>query len=162
MAESSVALSREVAQLGFTRSFSVWKVEGRYDKQLKLWVNQIRDAAHDAEDVLDEFMFKRRDKLPFIHELNDRITEINITIEKILANKKRYGIENPSTSEAWSSSNEVPCKEKTLPVVEEIDVVGFETDVKSVKELLVEAGETTETRRVVVSIVAWVALARRL
>ena len=148
----------------------------RYDKRLKLWVNQIRDAAHDAEDVLDEFMFKVEhkrqqrlhrlkflrflpscvsvaDKLPFIQELNDRITEINITIEKILANKKRYGIENPSTSEAWSSSNEVPCKEKTLPVVEEIDVVGFETDVKSVKELLVEAGETTETRRVVVSIV---------
>ncbi|KAL6322671.1 hypothetical protein AAG906_015357 [Vitis piasezkii] len=126
----------------------------RYDKRLKLWVNQIRDAAHDAEDVLDEFMFKVEhkrqqrlhglkflrflpscvsvaDKLPFIHELNDRITEINITIEKILANKKG----------------------ESAPVVEEIDVVGFETDVKSAKELLVEAGETTETRRVVVSIV---------
>ncbi|RVW81186.1 putative disease resistance protein [Vitis vinifera] len=96
---------------------------------MQLWVNQIRDAAHDAEDVLDEFMFKVEhkrqqrlhrlkflrflpscvtvaDKLPFIHELNDQI-----------------------------------------------DVVGFETDVKSAKELLVEAGETTETRRVVVSIV---------
>ena len=30
----------------------------RQDKRLKIWVNQIREAAYDAEDVIDDFMFK--------------------------------------------------------------------------------------------------------
>ncbi|RVW81199.1 hypothetical protein CK203_041107 [Vitis vinifera] len=127
MAESSVASFLEkLGNLASQEASLFGEVEG-----------QIRDAAHDAEDVLDEFMFKVEhkrqqrlhrlkflrflpscvsvaDKLPFIQELNDRITDINITIEKILANKKRCEI----------------CK-----------------------GIACEAGETTETRRVVVSIV---------
>ena len=99
----------------------------RYDKRFKLWVNQVRDAAFDAEDVIDEFMFKVErkrqqtlnnlkflkflpaclglvDKLLLAHELSDRITEINTKLEKILVNRKRYSIEYPTASEAGSSS----------------------------------------------------------
>ena len=28
-----------------------------YDERIKLWVEQIREVAHDAEDVIDEFIF---------------------------------------------------------------------------------------------------------
>ncbi|XP_034709235.1 putative disease resistance RPP13-like protein 3 [Vitis riparia] len=152
--------------------------ERRYDKRFKLWVNQVRDAAFDAEDVIDEFMFKVErkrqqrlnnlkfldflpacldfvDKLLLAHELRGRITDINTTLEKILVNKKRYGIEYPRASEAgsssdpWSYSNQmVTRKEKRLPTVEETNVVGMKNDVKAVKgKLLEEAME-----RVVVAI----------
>ena len=91
--------------------------ERRYDKMFKLWVNQIRDAAYDAEDAIDEFIFKVErkrqqrfnnlkflnllpacvvlpDKLRLVNELNGRISETNITLEKILINKRRYGMED--------------------------------------------------------------------
>ena len=90
-------------------------------------MNQIRDAAYDAEDVIDEFMFKvehqqlRRldnlkllsmwvsfaDKLPFVHELDARIREVNVKIKKISANKWKYGVENPAAFEVWNASNKV-------------------------------------------------------
>nr|CAN81726.1 hypothetical protein VITISV_034605 [Vitis vinifera] len=116
---------------------------------------QIRDAAYDAEDVIDEFMFrverKRQqrlnnirflnflpacmglpDKLPFVNELNECISVINSTLEKILINKRRYDMEDPrayeagsssniaTTSEPWRYSNHmVARREKRLPTVEE-------------------------------------------
>nr|ALA65537.1 disease resistance protein RxCC-like-NB-ARC [Vitis pseudoreticulata] len=139
-----------------------------HDRRLKLWVNQIRDVAYDAEDVIDEFMFKiehqrqRRpnrflptcvrfaDKLPFIHELDGRIREINITIEKILANKDRYNIESGIPSEAGSSSSTegVVQRGKRVPIVEEADVVGMTGDAEAVKQMLVE--EESESRVVAI------------
>ena len=138
------------------------------DKRLKLWVNQIRGVAYDAEDVIDEFMFKiehqrqRRpnrflptcvrfaDKLPFIHELDGRIRDINITIEKILANKARYNIESGSPSAAGSSSSTegVVQREKRIPIVEEADVVGMTREAEAVKQMLVE--EESESRVVAI------------
>ena len=146
-----------------------------YNKRLKLWMNQIRDAAYDAEDIIDDFMFELErprqhrlnhlkflrclptsvsfaDKLTLVHELHGRIKEINVKIEKTLANKSRCGIKNPSstTSEAWKSSNEVVLQEEKerLPIVEEINSVGMEDSVEKVKQMLVEE-ESSGTRRVV-------------
>ena len=138
-------------------------------RRLKLWMNQIRDAAYDAEDVIDEFIVRlehqrqRRlqnlkflrvvlptcvifaDKLPLIHELDGRMKEINVKIEKILANKSRYCVENAMMpSGAWSSSspNEVVTwGEKRLPIVEEADVVGMKDEAEAVKEMLLINGE---------------------
>ncbi|CBI38075.3 unnamed protein product, partial [Vitis vinifera] len=87
----------------------------RYDPRIKLWVSQIRDVTYDAEDVIDRFMFEMNHqqqgslkclkflKLRFVHKLESRIREINTKIEKIMANKSRYGVE---TLPAASSSNE--------------------------------------------------------
>nr|CAN81877.1 hypothetical protein VITISV_034529 [Vitis vinifera] len=130
----------------------------RYDPRIKLWVSQIRDVTYDAEDVIDRFMFEMNHqqqgslkclkflKLRFVHKLESRIREINIKIEKIMANKSRYGVE---TLPAASSSNEaVPHKEKRAPIVE-VNVVGIQEDAKSVKQNLLNG----EMRRAVVSIV---------
>ena len=139
------------------------------DRRLKLWMNQIRDAAYDAEDVIDEFIVRlehrrqRRlqnlkflrvvlptcvifaDKLPLVHELDGQIKEINVKIEKILANKSRYCVENAMMpSGAWSSSspNEVVTwGEKRLPIVEEADVVGMKDEAEAVKQMLLINGE---------------------
>ncbi|CBI40292.3 unnamed protein product, partial [Vitis vinifera] len=131
----------------------------RYDPRIKLWVSQIRDVTYDAEDVIDRFMFEMNHqqqgslkclkflKLRFVHKLESRIREINIKIEKIMANKSRYGVE---TLPAASSSNEVvPQKEKRVPIVEEVNVVGIREGAKSVKQMLLNG----ERRRAVVSIV---------
>ncbi|KAL6323346.1 hypothetical protein AAG906_029353 [Vitis piasezkii] len=131
----------------------------RYDPRIKLWVSQIRDVTYDAEDVIDRFMFEMNHqqqgslkclkflKLRFVHKLESRIREINIKIEKIMANKSRYGVE---TLPAASSSNEVvPHKERRAPIVEEVNVVGIQEDAKSVKQKLLNG----EMRRAVVSIV---------
>ncbi|KAJ9680344.1 hypothetical protein PVL29_019612 [Vitis rotundifolia] len=131
----------------------------RYDPRIKLWVSQIRDVTYEAEDVIDGFMFEMNHqqqgslkclkflKLRFVHKLESRIREINTKIEKIMANKSRYGVE---TLPAASSSNEVvPQKEKRAPIVEDINVVGIQEDAKSVKQKLLNG----EMRRAVVSIV---------
>ena len=138
-------------------------------RRLKVWMNQIRDAAYDAEDVIDEFIVRlehqrqRRlhnlkflrvvlptcvifaDKLPLIHELDGRMKETNVKIEKILANKSRYCVENAMMpSGAWSSSspNEVVTRgEKRLPIVKEADVVGMKDEAEAVKQMLLINGE---------------------
>ncbi|XP_034709032.1 disease resistance protein RPP8-like isoform X1 [Vitis riparia] len=131
----------------------------RYDPRIKLWVSQIRDVTYDAEDVIDRFMFEMNHqqqgslkclkflKLRFVHKLESRIREINTKIEKIMANKSRYGVK---TLPAASSSNEVvPHKERRAPIVEEVNVVGIQEDAQSVKQNLLNG----EMRRAVVSIV---------
>ena len=114
--------------------------ERRYDKMFKLWVNQIRDAAFDAEDVIDEFVFKLErkrkqrfnnlkflnflsvcvglpDKLPLVNELNEHISGINITLEKILINKGRYDMEDLRAYEAGSSSSSASTASSSEPCV---------------------------------------------
>ena len=138
--------------------------ERRYDKMFKLWVNQIRDAAYDAEDAIDEFISKVErkrqqrfnnlkflnllpacvvlpDKLRLVNELNGRISEI----KKILINKRRYGMEDlrayePGSSSGIATTSErysnqmVARKEKRIPTVEETNVVGMKNDVEAVRE----------------------------
>ncbi|KAL6323086.1 hypothetical protein AAG906_027341 [Vitis piasezkii] len=103
----------------------------RQETTFVLWVNQLRDAAYDAEDAIDEFIFqvqrKRQqrlnnikflnllpacvglaDKLPLVSDLNGRISQINITLEKILINKQRYGMEyEPGETNIVEMTNDV-------------------------------------------------------
>ena len=81
-----------------------------YYERIKLWVNQIRNATHDAEDVIDEFILNIdhhrhqrlnnlkflksmptcvgfADKLPFIHELDSHVKDINVMMEAIMTNR---------------------------------------------------------------------------
>ena len=142
-----------------------------YDERIKVWVNQIRNAIHDAEDVIDEFILnvdhrERRlntlkflkclptcvgfiDKFPFIHELDSRVKDINGMIGAIMANRSKYGLEVSSSSSATDRDRVVVHNEKRPPVVEESDVVGIEDGIGELKQMLMNE----ETRRSVVSIV---------
>ncbi|KAJ9681492.1 hypothetical protein PVL29_020387 [Vitis rotundifolia] len=143
-----------------------------YNEKIKLWVEQIRNVTHDAEDVIDEFildMDRRQlrlntlkflkclptcvgfaDKLPFIHELDGRVKEINIRIERIMANRSKYGLEALMASSSSSTTDQVVAhKEKWAQVVEGSDVVGIEDGTEVVTQMLMKG----ELRRAVVSIV---------
>ncbi|KAJ9681490.1 hypothetical protein PVL29_020385 [Vitis rotundifolia] len=142
-----------------------------YDERIKLWVNQIRNATHDAEDVIDEFILnmdhrQRRlntlkflkclptwvgfaDKLPFIHELDSRVKDINVMIGAIMANRSKYGLEALVASSSSTTDQVAEHKEKRPPVVDRSDVVGIEDGTEEVKQMLMKE----ETRRSVVSIV---------
>ncbi|XP_019081115.1 disease resistance protein RPH8A [Vitis vinifera] len=142
-----------------------------HDERIKLWVNQIRNATHDAEDVIDEFIVnmdhrQRRlntlkllkclptcvgfaDKLPFIHELDSRVKDINVMIGAIMANRSKYGLGDLVASSSSTTDQVAAHKEKRPPVVEESDVVGIEDGTEEVKQMLMKE----ETRRSVVSIV---------
>ena len=159
------------------------------DERLRLWVDQMRDVCFDAEDVVDDFMFRvdhmrqQRlnnlkclrplpqcigfgDKLLLVHDLKARMENINITVEKILVNKTRYGIENPKDLETWSFTKEedLPPTEKVGVVpdrnVGEVDFVGMQSQVECVRDQLLTGtgvvsilgmgglGKTTLARRV--------------
>ena len=131
--------------------------KGVYEERVKLWVNQIRSATHEAEDVIDEFILnmdhrKRRlntlkflptcvgmvDKLHFIHELDSRVKDINAKIGAIMANRSKYGLEDLTASSSSTADQAVSHKEKRAPVVEESDVVGIDDGAKKVKQMLMK------------------------
>ena len=131
--------------------------KGVYEERVKLWVNQIRSATHEVEDVIDEFILnmdhrKRRlntlkflptcvgmvDKLHFIHELDSRVKDINAKIGAIMANRSKYGLEDLTASSSSIADQAVSHKEKRAPVVEESDVVGIDDGAKKVKQMLME------------------------
>ncbi|RVW30628.1 putative disease resistance protein [Vitis vinifera] len=145
-----------------------------YDERIKLWVEQIREVAHDAEDVIDEFIFnmdhqrqkrlknlkflKRlptcvgfADKLPFIHELDSRVKEINVMIEKIMVNRSKYGLEALVTPSSTSTDHGVSQQERRTPTVEETDVVEIKDGMEVVKQMLIK--EDRMRPRAVMSIV---------
>ncbi|OVA18807.1 Disease resistance protein [Macleaya cordata] len=151
-------------------------VKHKQDEKLKLWVRQIRDVTYHAEDVIDEFMVKisqhRHEngvgfvgsltrcitcthKLPILHELANRIKEINNTMEEISSNRSNYDIKSIEVGESSSSSNGVQLtrKVKRAPIVEELNVVGIEDSIREVKSLLMGGSDQHERQRIVVSIV---------
>ena len=132
-----------------------------YEDRVKAWVNQLRSATHEAEDVIDEFILnmdhrKRRlntlkflptcvgmvDKLPFIHKLDSRVKDINAMIGAIMANRSKYGLEALTASSSSTADPAVSHKEKRAPVVEESDVVGIDDGANKVKQMLMMKVET--------------------
>ena len=80
----------------------------RHDKLVKEVVNQIRDVAYEAEDVIDTFIMtetkhRKRSKLKkaihyfdrtsALREVANKIERIKNDIKEIYENKNKYGIE---------------------------------------------------------------------
>ncbi|XP_039139875.1 LOW QUALITY PROTEIN: putative disease resistance protein At1g50180 [Dioscorea cayenensis subsp. rotundata] len=151
------------------------------NERAKTWVNQVRDVAYDAEDIIDTYIFKihqhRRgshgclfsslmttyachpSRLTILHDLGNEIVKVKRRAEEISANRSKYGIDSvgATTSSCSLTSNEtrLPLSWKQTPVVEEVDVVGFD-DVKKLVQLLLvedEGTQDTQRRRPVISIV---------
>ncbi|KAK7340854.1 hypothetical protein VNO77_21570 [Canavalia gladiata] len=110
-------------------------------------VSQIRDVAHEAEDIIDTYvadMIKqgRRsmvervvargvDHALMLHNVVAKIERINTTINQIFDNKLKYGIEGGS-----GDNKEAESLRKQRKNVEEEEVVGFVHDSKKVMEQL--------------------------
>ncbi|XP_058112984.1 putative disease resistance protein At1g50180 [Magnolia sinica] len=143
----------------------------RENDRVKVWVAQIREAAYDAEDIIDSYIFniekQRRETsagfkrsirsfaccikdIPTIHNLGKKISDIERRLNQISSNRSDYGIGNiPALQEASSSSNQNQIwRQKRAPIVEEADVVGVEDETKTLVGQLIEG----DARRVVVSI----------
>ncbi|KAF8400590.1 hypothetical protein HHK36_013889 [Tetracentron sinense] len=144
------------------------------NERVRIWVNQIRDVAYDAEDIVDTFILQRERRrgrlddgvLGFLrrctrpsttqlgirHQFGKKIEDIKIRIGEISANKSKYGIEKIEGGEAASSSSSEGRPQKRMGIsciADEMDVVGIEDDVNSLVHRLIKGAQ----RRTVVSIV---------
>ncbi|KAL4389740.1 hypothetical protein HN51_010676 [Arachis hypogaea] len=127
--------------------------EGRTKKKIdKEVLRQIRDAAHEAEDVIDTFvvnvaMHKRRTKLgkmlhgfehaKLLRDVAVKIDNIKATVNDIRDNKITLTDVVPQEGETSSARDEERVHERRR-VVEERDVVGFVGESKAVIQLLKE------------------------
>ncbi|RVX10009.1 putative disease resistance RPP13-like protein 3 [Vitis vinifera] len=150
MAESSVTFfPGEVEQLGYTRSFSIGEVEG-----------QIREVAHDAEDVIDEFIFnmdhqrqKRLKNLKFLKRLPTCVGFATSYFHPRTrqsgegdqchdredhGHRSKYGLEALVTPSSTSTDHGVSQQERRTPTVEETDVVEIKDGMEVVKQMLIK------------------------
>ncbi|XP_058112017.1 disease resistance protein RPP8-like [Magnolia sinica] len=141
------------------------------NERIKRWVDQIRDVAYDAEDVIDFYILniekQQRETgagfmgsirssarsikdIPTIHDVSKKIGDIERRLNEISSNRSEYGIDNvPASGEASSSSNQSQrCRERRAPIVEEADVVGVEDETATLVGRLIEG----DVRRAVISI----------
>ncbi|KAJ0965230.1 hypothetical protein J5N97_026368 [Dioscorea zingiberensis] len=144
------------------------------NERAKLWVNQVRDVAYDAEDIIDTYIYKihqrrRRpsstltncitctSQLTILHELGNQIANVKKRAQEISANRSKYGIES-----VGGTSSDISIITTTLSFnqkqnqldVEETGVVGFDKHVKTLVKLLIMPGDQGPHQRfAVISIV---------
>ncbi|XP_058115149.1 putative disease resistance protein At1g50180 [Magnolia sinica] len=138
------------------------------DERVKNWVQEVRDVAYDAEDVIDTFVFKiarlrqtgfvgRIKRYAFIfsewnalHKVGSEIKRIKNKIREISESRLAYGIANIGQEAGTSSAGRSLQEWRfTSPNVPEPDFVGFENDLEELVERLTKG----EQRRCVVSVV---------
>ncbi|QHN99682.1 putative disease resistance RPP13-like protein 3 isoform X1 [Arachis ipaensis] len=132
--------------------------EGKTKKGIEKEVlRQIRDVAHEAEDVIDTFVVnvaihKRRTKLgkmlhglehaKLLHDVAEKIDSIKATVNDIRDNKIKLTDVVPQESGSSTSTREeeerVLLMHKKRRIVEEHDVVGFVRESKAVIQRLKE------------------------
>ncbi|XP_058115159.1 disease resistance RPP8-like protein 3 [Magnolia sinica] len=133
------------------------------DGRVKNWVQDVKDVAYDAEDLIDTFVFKianlkrrgfvgriRRyafifNELITLHKVGSEIERIKNKIRTISESRSTYGIENISQGVGSSSQD----WRLTSPLAQEPDFVGFEKDLETLVARLMEG----KPRRCVVSVV---------
>lgn len=121
------------------------------DKQIQLWVAQVREAAFEAEDIIDEFAFlvkkNRFKRAKSFHNIAEQIQKINSSLDDISKNRSELGMGN--VQDKGEPSVPILKKEKRSPRVEEADIVGIEDEAEKISKMLVGGGARTS----VVSIV---------
>ncbi|KAJ4976371.1 hypothetical protein NE237_001477 [Protea cynaroides] len=140
----------------------------RIYKRVDVWVSQVRNLAYDADDIIDLFMLEVQQQrqrniglkcmcypkhLFTLRKFVKQIDDVNSRIEKISANKSKYGIETLEAGQTSVPLNDgLAWKLRRASIKEElVDVVGMKKDMEDLAMLLTK-DESQQLR--VVSIVA--------
>ncbi|XP_078161624.1 disease resistance protein RPP13-like [Carex rostrata] len=136
------------------------------NERVKTWVNEIQEAGYLIEDVLEKFLVEvgggRREglcnKLKMIgkmpmkliseHKVGSEIDKIQKRLSEIKDNKEKYGLDLEETSSG--ASVEQPIRPFFNPDIDEMEVVGFDKEKKTIVNQLIDP---KDTRRAVISIV---------
>uniref|UniRef100_A0A7N2LCI6 Uncharacterized protein n=1 Tax=Quercus lobata TaxID=97700 RepID=A0A7N2LCI6_QUELO len=150
-------------ELKFIKVF-LQNTEGEQDENstLKEVVSQIRDAAYEAEDVIDTFiinavMHRKRSKLEklihfrdqsnMFHDVAKDIDRINNVIARINENRGKYVTEKVESGGDAEQAGRI--LDKRRRTVEEDHVVGFSQDTKTLVDKLVEGGSQLDVISIV-------------
>ncbi|THF97827.1 hypothetical protein TEA_010645 [Camellia sinensis var. sinensis] len=128
------------------------------DEMVRNWVVEIREAAYDAEDVIDTYIikvaFRRRTGILnvfmrfscvikdciAIHKVGVEIESIKTKISSITASLQKHGVRATSEGESLSSSRYETQRllRKSYPHIMEEDIVGLDKDLTEIVEHLVK------------------------
>ncbi|KAG9141431.1 hypothetical protein Leryth_001872 [Lithospermum erythrorhizon] len=136
------------------------RTEGHRDHSIvSELVEQIRDAAQEAEDAIDTYVvysmkqqrrskigkfFHRIDHGPELHKVASNISSIKIKIQEIYDNKDRFGID---LNEGNNKEVLTATLHRRRSIVEEENVIGFEKESEDLKKRLI--GGDTDARDVI-------------
>ncbi|KAM0943022.1 putative virus X resistance protein-like, coiled-coil [Dioscorea sansibarensis] len=129
------------------------------DERAKLWVNQVRDLAYDAEDIIDDYIFKVHQqrvvlpsKVSILHDLGKKIIKVRERAQEIYDNRSKFGNESSGDSSPNSNNETRPPvgRRRRNPDLEEADVLGFDEHFQALARMLM--GDDGNKRRAIISI----------
>ncbi|KAI6683915.1 hypothetical protein NL676_029828, partial [Syzygium grande] len=125
--------------------------------QIRVWVEKLKDAFYDAQDVLEEFnieamrrelrghnekmkemrtFFSSSNQLAFKLKMNDKVRAVRERIQAIKAEKQFHLDERPVDLRVESDRRK---REETHSFIREEDITGRDDDKKKVKEFLLDS-----------------------
>lgn len=153
-------------ELEWIRSFlSEAQQKRRESRLVEVWVTQIIDLAYEAEDVIDAYILHKEQqrgrkviqkmmhlgkKVKMLHQLGNRIEQINTRAQRISACRLNYdlGVSN-STQELDLETTEVMAyKRRGVSTLNEYDIVGLKVERSQLAEKLID-GEAFPSRKVI-------------
>ncbi|KAH7674257.1 P-loop containing nucleoside triphosphate hydrolase protein [Dioscorea alata] len=126
------------------------------DERAKLWVNQVRDLAYDAEDIVDDYIFKvHQHSSPFFparqaarRDLSTKICKLKGKAQEIYDNRSKFG--NYEGSRAPSSDPLLSWPRANIDE-EDVDFLGFDEHFQALTRLLI-VGDNGNQSRAIISI----------
>ncbi|KAH7674259.1 P-loop containing nucleoside triphosphate hydrolase protein [Dioscorea alata] len=145
------------------------------DQRDIVWVKQIQEVAYDAEDIIDDYIFKIHQqyhpspggrlswlrtyvvlpsKLVILHDLGNKIRKVKGTVQEIYDNRNKFGNESIGASSSNSTNDARPplMRGRRKPHVEEEEkALGFDQHFQALARMLME--DDGSQRRSIISII---------